>query len=91
MLQLQIPFLSHSFTQAMKSQPKLEDLDCLFSYYVGLVLLGTGTLFVLSSFLALGFIGTFLGKAAIVIGYSATFSCGVCPRQARNFKVTTDS
>ncbi|KYO30788.1 phosphatidylethanolamine N-methyltransferase [Alligator mississippiensis] len=52
---------SHCFTQAMKSQPKLEDLDCLFSYYVGLVLLGTGTLFVLSSFLALGFIGTFLG------------------------------
>ncbi|KAG8521848.1 Phosphatidylethanolamine N-methyltransferase [Galemys pyrenaicus] len=52
---------SHCFTQAMLSQPKMESLDHPVAYCVGLVLLGTGSLFVLSSFLALGFTGTFLG------------------------------
>ncbi|XP_075021518.1 phosphatidylethanolamine N-methyltransferase isoform X1 [Calonectris borealis] len=50
-----------SFTEAMKSQPKLEGLDCHWAYYSGLAILAVGTLFVISSFLALGFTGTFLG------------------------------
>nr|XP_009683594.1 PREDICTED: phosphatidylethanolamine N-methyltransferase [Struthio camelus australis] len=52
---------SHCFTEAMKSQPKLEGLDCRWAYFLGLAVLAVGTLFVISSFLALGFIGTFLG------------------------------
>ncbi|XP_023395494.2 phosphatidylethanolamine N-methyltransferase isoform X1 [Loxodonta africana] len=52
---------SHCFTQAMLSQPKMESLDNAMAYCMGLVLLGVGTLFVLSSFFALGFTGTFLG------------------------------
>lgn len=46
----------------MKSQPKLEGLDCWWAYYMGLAVLAVGTLFVITSFLALGFTGTFLGK-----------------------------
>ncbi|XP_050019519.1 phosphatidylethanolamine N-methyltransferase isoform X3 [Alexandromys fortis] len=52
---------SHCFTQAMVSQPKMEGLDNYTTYFLGLVLLGGGIVFVLSSFFALGFTGTFLG------------------------------
>ncbi|XP_063171206.1 phosphatidylethanolamine N-methyltransferase isoform X2 [Candoia aspera] len=52
---------SHCFTEAMRSQPKLQLLDCLLGYYASLTLLAVGTLLVTSSFLALGFIGTYLG------------------------------
>ncbi|NXP30174.1 PEMT methyltransferase, partial [Leiothrix lutea] len=52
---------SHCFTEAMKSQPKLEGWDCHWTYYSGLAISAVGTLFVISSFLALGFTGTFLG------------------------------
>ncbi|RLV93344.1 hypothetical protein DV515_00013470 [Chloebia gouldiae] len=52
---------SHCFTEAMKSQPKLEGWDCHWTYYSGLTISAVGTLFVISSFLALGFTGTFLG------------------------------
>ncbi|NWY45552.1 PEMT methyltransferase, partial [Sylvia atricapilla] len=52
---------SHCFTEAMKSQPKLEGWDCQWTYYSGLAILAVGTVFVISSFLALGFTGTFLG------------------------------
>ncbi|XP_004868773.1 phosphatidylethanolamine N-methyltransferase isoform X3 [Heterocephalus glaber] len=52
---------SHCFTQAMLSQPKMEGLDNPTTYGLGLALLGVGTVFVLSSFFALGFTGTFLG------------------------------
>uniref|UniRef100_A0A8C8TBY0 Phosphatidylethanolamine N-methyltransferase n=3 Tax=Peromyscus maniculatus bairdii TaxID=230844 RepID=A0A8C8TBY0_PERMB len=52
---------SHCFTQAMMSQPKMEGLDNHATYFLGLVLLGGGIVFVLSSFFALGFTGTFLG------------------------------
>lgn len=44
------------------SQPKMEGLDNHITYFVGLALLGWGLVFVLSSFFALGFTGTFLGK-----------------------------
>ncbi|XP_057264453.1 phosphatidylethanolamine N-methyltransferase isoform X3 [Pezoporus wallicus] len=54
-------FQGFCFTEAMKSQPKLEGLDCHWAYYLGLVILAVGTLFVITSFLALGFTGTFLG------------------------------
>ncbi|XP_061455740.1 phosphatidylethanolamine N-methyltransferase isoform X3 [Rhineura floridana] len=52
---------SHCFTEAMKSQPKLKVLDCLFGYYASVAIMAIGTVFVTSSFLALGFVGTFLG------------------------------
>ncbi|XP_003465943.3 phosphatidylethanolamine N-methyltransferase isoform X1 [Cavia porcellus] len=52
---------SHCFTQAMLSQPKMEGLENPTTYCLGLALLGVGTIFVLSSFFALGFTGTFLG------------------------------
>ncbi|XP_045841550.1 phosphatidylethanolamine N-methyltransferase isoform X2 [Meles meles] len=52
---------THNFTQAMLSQPKMESLDNPTAYRVGLALLGVGSTFVLSSFFALGFTGTFLG------------------------------
>uniref|UniRef100_A0A8D2MMS3 Phosphatidylethanolamine N-methyltransferase n=2 Tax=Zonotrichia albicollis TaxID=44394 RepID=A0A8D2MMS3_ZONAL len=52
---------SHCFTEAVKSQPKLEGWDCHWTYYSGLAIMAVGTLFVTSSFLALGFTGTFLG------------------------------
>ncbi|XP_053131799.1 phosphatidylethanolamine N-methyltransferase isoform X11 [Hemicordylus capensis] len=52
---------SHCFTEAIKSQPKLEVLDCLPGYCAGLIIAAVGTVFVVSSFLALGFVGTFLG------------------------------
>ncbi|XP_055992892.1 phosphatidylethanolamine N-methyltransferase isoform X1 [Sorex fumeus] len=52
---------SHCFTQVMMSQPRLESLDGPVTYLLGLVLLVVGSVFVLSSFWALGFTGTFLG------------------------------
>ncbi|KAM6184745.1 phosphatidylethanolamine N-methyltransferase [Rhynchocyon petersi] len=52
---------SHCFTQAMLSQPKMESLDNATAYCIGLSILGVGVVFVLSSFSALGFTGTFLG------------------------------
>ncbi|XP_033702429.1 phosphatidylethanolamine N-methyltransferase isoform X2 [Delphinus delphis] len=52
---------SHCFTQAMLSQPRMQSLDNPLAYGMGLALLGVGGVFVLSSFLALGFTGTFLG------------------------------
>ncbi|XP_025776141.1 phosphatidylethanolamine N-methyltransferase [Puma concolor] len=55
---------SHCFTQAMLSQPKMESLDNPTAYRVGLALLGIGSTFVLSSFFALGFTGTFLAWEA---------------------------
>uniref|UniRef100_A0A8D0UNN8 Phosphatidylethanolamine N-methyltransferase n=2 Tax=Sus scrofa TaxID=9823 RepID=A0A8D0UNN8_PIG len=51
----------HNFTQAMLSQPQMESLGGPTGYRLGLALLGVGSVFVLSSFLALGFTGTFLG------------------------------
>ncbi|XP_012603386.2 phosphatidylethanolamine N-methyltransferase isoform X3 [Microcebus murinus] len=52
---------SHCFSQAMLRQPSVEGLDQPAAYSLGLVLLGVGSVFVLSSFFALGFTGTFLG------------------------------
>ncbi|KAM5263487.1 phosphatidylethanolamine N-methyltransferase [Ctenodactylus gundi] len=52
---------SHCFTQAMLSQPKMDCLDNPITYFLGLAVLGLGIVFVLSSFFALGFTGTFLG------------------------------
>lgn len=46
----------------MLSQPKMESLDTPAAYSLGLALLGLGVVLVLSSFFALGFTGTFLGK-----------------------------
>ncbi|XP_051969226.1 phosphatidylethanolamine N-methyltransferase-like [Xyrauchen texanus] len=54
-------YRSHSITVAMKGQPHWELLDNVQVYYAGAALMALGSLFVFSSFLALGFTGTFLG------------------------------
>lgn len=46
----------------MKGQPQLEMMDRVLVYHTGAALLAVGSLFVISSFLALGFTGTFLGR-----------------------------
>lgn len=57
-----VPCPSRRFTQAMRNQPRMDSLDTPAAYQAGLVLLGAGSVLVLSSFSALGFTGTFLGK-----------------------------
>lgn len=52
---------SHSMTVAMKAQPRCDVLDQAEVYYTGVGLMVVGTILVVSSFLALGFTGTFLG------------------------------
>ncbi|KAM7067884.1 phosphatidylethanolamine N-methyltransferase isoform 2-T2 [Molossus nigricans] len=52
---------SHCFTQAMLNQPTTDSLQDPSARWLGLALLGVGSLLVLSSFFALGFTGTFLG------------------------------
>lgn len=47
----------------MLNQPRMDGLDNPTAYRVGLALLAVGGVLVLSSFLALGFTGTFLGKS----------------------------
>lgn len=48
-------------TVAMKSQARWEVMDRTDVFYTGTGLIVVGTLLVVSSFLALGFTGTFLG------------------------------
>lgn len=52
---------SHSVTVAMKAQPRWEALERTELYCTGVALMVVGTVLVVSSFLALGFTGTFLG------------------------------
>lgn len=52
---------SHSVTVAMKAQPRWDVLQRSEVYYSGVGLMVLGTVLVVSSFLALGFTGTFLG------------------------------
>ncbi|KAI1886487.1 hypothetical protein AGOR_G00196250 [Albula goreensis] len=54
-------YRSHSITVAMKAQGRWEVLDSPHVFYCGAALLAGGSALVLSSFLALGFTGTFLG------------------------------
>lgn len=54
-------YRSHSMTVAMKAQARWEVMDRTAVFYVGTALIVVGTLLVVSSFLALGFTGTFLG------------------------------
>lgn len=46
---------------AMKAQARLEVMEMMAVFYAGVALMVLGTLLVVSSFLALGFTGTFLG------------------------------
>eukprot|EP00064_Thunnus_orientalis_P005374 superscaffoldBa00000522_g5388 len=48
-------------TVAMKAQARWEVMDRTDIFYSGVVLMVLGTVLVVSSFLALGFTGTFLG------------------------------
>ncbi|KAK7918538.1 hypothetical protein WMY93_009822 [Mugilogobius chulae] len=52
---------SHCMTVAMKAQPRWELLERTEVQYTGVLLMVVGTVLVVSSFLALGFTGTFLG------------------------------
>ncbi|KAM6964042.1 phosphatidylethanolamine N-methyltransferase [Tautogolabrus adspersus] len=54
-------YRSHSMTVAMKSQARWEVLERTEVFYAGVALIVLGTVLVVSSFLALGFTGTFLG------------------------------
>ncbi|CAH2307744.1 phosphatidylethanolamine N-methyltransferase [Pelobates cultripes] len=56
-----IPCSGMCFTEAMRTQPSLGVLETPGPYYLGLILLGAGGILVISSFLALGFVGTYLG------------------------------
>lgn len=46
----------------MKAQARWEVMDRVEVFYAGVLLIASGILFVVSSFLALGFTGTFLGE-----------------------------
>ncbi|XP_073773570.1 phosphatidylethanolamine N-methyltransferase isoform X4 [Danio rerio] len=54
-------YRSHSVTVAMKGQSRWDLLENLQVYYAGAALMAVGSLLVISSFLALGVTGTFLG------------------------------
>lgn len=54
-------YRSHSMTVAMKAQARWEVMERMEVFYAGIALMVFGTLLVVSSFLALGFTGTFLG------------------------------
>uniref|UniRef100_H3CPN0 Phosphatidylethanolamine N-methyltransferase n=2 Tax=Tetraodon nigroviridis TaxID=99883 RepID=H3CPN0_TETNG len=51
----------HCMTIAMKAQPRWELMNRAEVFYAGTALIVAGTVLVVSSFLALGFTGTFLG------------------------------
>ncbi|KAM3917212.1 phosphatidylethanolamine N-methyltransferase [Leptodactylus fuscus] len=52
---------SHCFTEAISSQPHSWLLKRPGFYYLGVALVASGGVLVISSFLALGFVGTYLG------------------------------
>ncbi|KAM4623381.1 phosphatidylethanolamine N-methyltransferase isoform 2-T2 [Polymixia lowei] len=54
-------YRSHSMTLVMKAQARWEAMARVEVFYAGVALMVWGTLLVVSSFLALGFTGTFLG------------------------------
>ncbi|KAM4715367.1 phosphatidylethanolamine N-methyltransferase [Anableps anableps] len=54
-------FRSHSMTVVMKTQARWEPMERTEVFYFGISLIVVGTVLVVSSFLALGFTGTFLG------------------------------
>nr|XP_049615951.1 phosphatidylethanolamine N-methyltransferase isoform X3 [Syngnathus scovelli]XP_049615952.1 phosphatidylethanolamine N-methyltransferase isoform X4 [Syngnathus scovelli] len=54
-------YRSHSMAIVMKTQAKWELLDSKEVFHMGVLLVAVGSLLVVSSFLALGFTGTFLG------------------------------
>ncbi|KAG9469311.1 hypothetical protein GDO78_020866 [Eleutherodactylus coqui] len=54
-------YRGHCFTAALSSQPRSWVLKRPEFYYLGVVLMAAGGALVTSSFLALGFVGTYLG------------------------------
>lgn len=54
-------FVSRSMAAAMKAQSRWEAMARAEVFYAGVALLVLGSVLVVSSFLALGFTGTFLG------------------------------
>ncbi|XP_043086956.1 phosphatidylethanolamine N-methyltransferase isoform X2 [Puntigrus tetrazona] len=54
-------YRSHSITVAMKAHPRWAPLEDGCVYYAGAALVALGSVFVISSFVALGVTGTFLG------------------------------
>ncbi|XP_041670895.1 phosphatidylethanolamine N-methyltransferase isoform X2 [Cheilinus undulatus] len=60
-------YRSHSITVAMKAQARWGVLERTEVFYAGVALIVLGTVLVVSSFLALGFTGTFLGSSRPVV------------------------
>ncbi len=56
--------LSVSITVAMKAHPRWDLLENAHMFYTGAALMALGSVFVISSFMALGVTGTFLGKSS---------------------------
>lgn len=56
-----LSFFLYSVTIAMKAQARWEVMDTTVVFYTGVTLMVLGTVLVVSSFLTLGFTGTFLG------------------------------
>ncbi|XP_068102522.1 phosphatidylethanolamine N-methyltransferase isoform X2 [Hyperolius riggenbachi] len=54
-------YRSHCFTTAMANQPQCSFLSGPGFYYAGITLVAAGSILVITSFLALGFVGTYLG------------------------------
>ncbi|XP_073504595.1 phosphatidylethanolamine N-methyltransferase [Phyllobates terribilis] len=54
-------FRSHCFTEVISSQPHSWFLKRPEFYYLGVALVASGSALVITSFLALGFVGTYLG------------------------------
>ncbi|XP_041830398.1 phosphatidylethanolamine N-methyltransferase [Melanotaenia boesemani] len=54
-------YRSHSITMVMKTQARWELIERTDVFYAGIALMVLGTLLVVSSFISLGFTGTFLG------------------------------
>lgn len=87
-------FFPCSMTVAMAAQARWEMMDRADVFYTGVVLMVLGTVLVVSSFLSLGFTGTFLGnyqtllniKAASLNNISLTFKGLWCLKNMRIFQ-----
>ncbi|XP_077130432.1 phosphatidylethanolamine N-methyltransferase isoform X4 [Ranitomeya variabilis] len=67
-------FRSHCFTEAISSQPHSWFLKRPEFYYLGVALVACGFALVITSFLALGFVGTYLGTPAPLASSSPLWS-----------------
>ncbi|TNN43065.1 Phosphatidylethanolamine N-methyltransferase [Liparis tanakae] len=79
-------YRSHSVTEAMRAQASWEAMERADVFYAGVALVVLGTVLVVSSFLALGFTGTFLGGGASPVGLVLTAIVAVVYKVAIHFE-----